>query len=125
MRRERRELGVAVVFADEDNRQLPQTRDVQRFMKSPSLTGAIAKKNDGDLSLAFFLRRKCGTERERNSAAHDSRRRDKACIHCDDMHRATFAGAVARRAAGDLRHEAIDVRAFGNSVAVRSMAAKN
>src|SRR5246127_938598 len=50
MSRQRRKFGIAVVLADEDDRQVPQTRDVQRFVKSTRLAGTIAEEDAGDLS---------------------------------------------------------------------------
>ena len=39
------------------------------------------------------------------------------------MHRAAFAAAIAGGAAGDFRHEPIDIGALGDGVAVGAMAA--
>ena len=41
------------------------------------------------------------------------------------MHRAALAAAVAGGAPGDLGHQPIDVRAFGNGVAVGAMTAED
>src|SRR5437867_3676071 len=41
------------------------------------------------------------------------------------MHRTALACAVTSRAAGDLRHQSIDVRSFGDGMAVRTMATED
>ena len=50
VRRARRELGEAVVLADEDQRQLPQRRQVDGLVEVAGLDGAVAEEHHGDRS---------------------------------------------------------------------------
>src|SRR5687767_10678183 len=77
MRRERCEFRIAVVLTDENDRQLPQARDVQRFMKWTRLTGTIAKKNHRYLASFFFFSGKRRSKGQRYRPADHSRSRDK------------------------------------------------
>src|SRR3712207_7030371 len=51
----RRELGVLVVLADEDERQPPQRREVQRLGEHAVGRGALAEEADGDVVAALRL----------------------------------------------------------------------
>jgi pyruvate dehydrogenase E1 component alpha subunit len=119
--RERRELGVAVVLAHENHRQPPETSDVERLMKRPGLTGAVAEKDHGDLALLFLLRREGRAQRQRYRPADHAGGGDEAGFFRDDMHRAAFAAAVAGGAPGDFRQKPADVGAFGDGMAMRAM----
>jgi hypothetical protein len=47
---DRRVLHVPIVFANENHRQLPDDRKVERLMKGTDVGGAVAEETDGDLS---------------------------------------------------------------------------
>ncbi len=64
-------------------------------------------------------------KRQRNRAADHAGGGDEAGFFGDDVHRAALAAAVAGGAPGDLRHEPVDIRAFGDGMAVGAMAAVN
>ena len=94
-------------------------------MKRSGLTGAVAEKNHGDLLVFSFFRGEGRAEGERDRAADHAGGGDEAAFFGDDMHGAAFAAAVAGGAAGDLGHQPVDVRAFGDGVTVRAMTAVN
>src|SRR3990170_5160578 len=125
VRGERRELGIAVVLADKDHRQFPETGDVERLMKRSGLAGAVAEEHHGELAFLLLLGGEGSAKSKWNGATDDSGGGDESTFFGGDVHRAALAGAVAGGAAGDLRHQAIDIRALGDGVAVRTMAAEN
>src|SRR3972149_4642302 len=121
----RGEVGIAVVLADKDHRQFPETGDVERLMKRSGLTGAVAEEHHGELAFLSFFRCERGAESKWNGATDDSGGGDESTFFGGDVHRAALAGAVAGGTAGNFRHQAIDIRALGDGVAVGTMAAEN
>ena len=57
VRRARRELREAVVLAHQDQRQLPERREVDRLVEVPGLHGAVAEEHDRDRVVAAQPRR--------------------------------------------------------------------
>ena len=75
VRRARRELREAVVLAHEDERQLPERREVDGLVEVPGLHGTVAEEDDGHGVLAAQPCRQGTAERDRDRAArrHPSR----------------------------------------------------
>src|SRR5262245_18791548 len=123
MRRERRELGVAVILTNEDDRQLPEAGNVERLVKRSGLAGAVAEEDYRDLALFSFLPGKRRAQREWNGTADDTGGGDESGFLRDDVHGAAFAAAISGGAPGDLSHEFVYVGSLGDGVTVRPMAA--
>jgi len=96
---------------------------LSRGVKRPGLPGAVTTENHGDLLSFFLLGRESGAQGQGDRAADHTGGGDEAGFFGDDVHRAAFAAAVASRAPGNFRHEAVDVGAFGDGVAMGTMTA--
>ena len=53
---DRRVLHVEIVLADEDHRQLPDRREIQRLVERPDIGRAVAEEADGYIAGALVLR---------------------------------------------------------------------
>ena len=123
MIRLRREFAVAVVLADEEDRQLVQRGHVRRFVERAFVGRAVAEERNGDvLRLLEFLRER-RADRDRRAAADDAVRAEHAEFHVADVHAAAFALAVAGRAAEQLGEHPIELAAFCDQVAVAAVRA--
>src|SRR5689334_2835019 len=89
------------------------------------LTGAVSEEDRGYLSRLLFFSRECRAESQWNRSADNACSGDKSCIDCNDMHPAALASTVAGGAAGDLRHQAADVRPFRDGMGMGPMPAEN
>src|SRR6185437_12218081 len=114
----RRELGEAVVLADEDRRQPPEGGDVHRLDEDPALDGAVAEEDDRD---RIRHGEPCGerrAEREWNVAADHAGRAEEPVLAVDQMHRPAEPSAEAGVAAHQLRHHRPHWRALRQRVSV-------
>ena len=68
---DRRAHGIAVVLAYEQNRQLPESGEIQTLVELAFRRRAVAKEAGGDLSPALHLVGQCQPHREGQAAAHD------------------------------------------------------
>src|SRR3954462_4659869 len=121
MRRQRCEFSIAVVLADENDRQLPQAGYVQRFMKGTRLTGTVTEEHDSDLARVFLFGCKGGPQCQRDCAADDAGGGDESSVECDDVHRAALATAIARGPAGDFGHQPDDIGSLCDCMTVRAV----
>ena len=105
VRRARRELGEAVVLADEDRRQPPERRQVDGLDEDAALDRAVAEEDDRDPRRRPSSRAREGAaERERDVAADDAGRAEQAVLDVDEVHRAAEPAAEAAVAAHQLGH---------------------
>ena len=117
-----RELGVAVVLAEEDHRQLPDRGEVDRFVERAVRDRAVAEERDRDAAVVAQLRRGRGAHRDRQAR----RRRSRWRRRCRASGRRC---ASSRRARGScpasLRHQLGEhperVEALREAVAVAAM----
>ena len=75
---ERRELGVAVVLAEEHDRQPPEARDVQGLVEGAGLAGPVAEEDDRHAIRRFQRGGPGVTQREWQIARDDPGRRHEA-----------------------------------------------
>jgi hypothetical protein len=115
------ELGVEVVLAGEDHRQLPDRAEVERLVERALVDGALAEERDGDAILAEALARQPGAGRERHARADDRVRPEDALGRVGDVHRAALAAAEARGLGEQLGHHPVEVGALGEDVAVAAV----
>ena len=99
---------VLVVLANEHHRQFPHRRQVERLVEDALVVGAVAEESDGDLPLAAQARGQPGADRQRHGGADDAVGAEYVQVHVGDMHRAAEAAAIARLAAHQLGHHAVD-----------------
>ena len=116
MRRHRRELGVAVVLAHQDHRQLPQRRHVETFVEGTGIGGAIAEINRDHVTL--FPRHQCRSERQRDRSSDDAGRGHQPPANLHEVHGAAAAAAVAGVLAGQFRQEQVRIGAAGEEMPV-------
>ena len=117
----REALGVLVVLADVDRRQLPDRREVQRLVERALVRRAVAEERDRDLIGAELLRGERRAGRDRDAAADDAVRAEVALRGVGDVHRAAAASAVAGLAAEQLREHPAEVGALRDAVAVAAV----
>ncbi len=90
-----RVLVVQIVFADVDDGQLPELRQVHDFVERSLAQRAFTEKADSDAAVAQPLRGE-GRARGDSDAAADNRIRAQiAGRRVGDVHRSAFAAAVA------------------------------
>ena len=121
VRRARRELREAVVLADEDERQLPERREVDGLVEVAGLHRAVAEEDDRDRVLALLPRGQGTSERERDVAADDAGRAHEAVLHVDEVHRAAEPAAQPAVAPHQLGHRPLQRRALRDRVTVRAV----
>src|SRR6188508_2040961 len=94
-------------------------------MKRTGLTGAIAEENDADLAPFFFFGGKRSAERQRYCSTDHPRGCDEAGVQGNDVHRTALAAAVAARAAGNFRHQPVDIGSVRKRMTMRAMPAED
>ncbi len=77
---------VQVVFAHEQNRQLPQRGHVQGFVKGALVVGGIAQKADGDFIAALELDAFADSRCQRERTAHQRIAAHETVLHVEDVH---------------------------------------
>ena len=112
---------VLVVLADEDHRQLPHRRQVERFVEDALVGRAVAEEGDRHTVRPLQLGGEAGAGGERHGRAHDAVRAHDVELHVGDVHGAAEALAIAGLAAHQLRHHAVDARTLGDAVAVAAV----
>src|SRR5207253_7815073 len=117
----REALGVLVVLADIDGRQLPYRGEVQRLMKRTLVDRAVAEERDRDLVGAELLGGERSARRDGDPAADDPVRAEVALRRVRDVHRAAPAAAVPRFPAEKLGEHLAEVCALRDAVPVTTM----
>ena len=112
---------VAVVLHHEDDGQLPQRRQVERFVERALLGGAVAEERKDDLALPADLRRPGGAGGLGDALPDDPRGAEEAALGVGEVHRAAESLAQPGRATVDLGHHRLRRRAEDDRVAVTAV----
>ena len=88
---ERRTHAVPVVLDQIHDRQLPETRHVQRFVKGTRVHDGLTHEADADLVAAAVFDREADPCGERHMRADDSMTAEKVHIAVEEVHRSTLA----------------------------------
>ena len=115
---ERRPHRVEVVLAHEQNRQLPQSREVHRLVELALRDRALTEEACGHAPAALQLVGQCEPDGQRQAAADDRVAAVEAAWGVEDVHRAAAAAAAALDAAEHLGHDRLGRDAAGQRVAV-------
>jgi len=86
-----------------------------------SIRCSVAKKAHRYLIGLLYLRRKRGSHRDIESTAYDTICSKHADREIGDMHRASFAFAVASLPAEQFSHHSAGIRAFCNGMAMATV----
>ena len=117
----RRELGVAVVLAEEDHRQLPDRGEVDRLVERAGRHRAVTEERHRDAAVAPQLRRGRGADRDRKPGPHDPVGAEDADHRVGDVHRATPPAVRAGVLGHQLGQHPGRVEALGEAVAVAAV----
>ena len=109
---------IAVVFADEQHRQLPQLGQIERFVKLPFGHGAVTKEHDRHPFLAAHLVGQGHAHGHRQMPGDDGVATVEARVLVKEMHRSTTTAGAAFLLAVHLRHDRRCGHAAGQSLAV-------
>src|SRR5437667_12437360 len=88
---QRRGVGVLIVITDEDNRHLPNRRDVDTLVPIAAAGCSVAKEAKGDAVLAAHLHRKADPGRNRNVVTKHADKGDQIFRQIAHVHVAFFA----------------------------------
>ena len=118
-------LAVEVVLAQEDHRERPDRRHVQRLVKCPDVRGAVAEEAQRHAAVAQVLRRERRPQGDRQMRAHDRERPVCADGDVREVHRAALAAAQAVRLAHDLSEGPVRWRPHCEHGAVAAVGAEH
>jgi hypothetical protein len=116
---------VEVVLAQEDDRELPDRRQVERFVEAALVAGAVAEEAEGDLVRAAHPGGKPRAGGERHAGAHDPRLAHDTHRVDGEVHRAALALADAGPLPHELRHQRRKRGTLADRVAMRAMCAED
>src|SRR5262249_10312121 len=108
----------AVVLAHEQDRQLPQRRDVERLEADAFLERAVAEKTRAERAVLLALAGIAAADPEADGAADDARGGEKSQRRVAEMQRAAAAAVEAVGAAENLRQGAAGIGAAREHVAM-------
>ena len=117
----RRRLRPVVVLADEDGRDVPELREVERLVEGADVRGAVAEERDGNARLVAELERERGPDDRRQPAADDGVRAQVPALDVVEVHRAAVAVRAALELPVELRHQLVRVGSLGERVPVRTV----
>src|SRR4029453_17629215 len=120
-----RVLVVHVVFAREDDWQLPELCEVHLLVQDALIERAFPEEAHGHALIAQIFRCVRGPGRQAGAAAHNRVGAEISRLRVGDVHRAALAFAVARFLAEKLRKHAIGGGALRQAVPVTAMRARN
>ena len=115
--------GVVVVLADEQDRQPPKRRHVERFVERALVHRAVAEEADHHFGQAAHRDRIGDADRDRAGFADDRVAAHEAALAIEHMHRAAHAAAHAGRAAEQLGHDLARRRAAHQRMGVLAISA--
>ncbi len=116
-----RRRGPAVVLAEEDDRQLPEGRQVHALVERAAVGGAVAEEREDHLARLPLPDREADTRGQDAARREDAVGAEVAHGRVGDVHRAALAVADAVRLAVELGHEAPERAALGDEVAVAAV----
>ncbi len=96
---------VAVVLDDEDDGQVPQRCNVQRFVKRADVHSGFPEGADTDLVSAAVFDRESNACRDWNVAADDSVSAEEVGLRIEKVHGSAFAAGAPGFASEKLRHD--------------------
>ena len=114
---------VEVVLDQEEDRQLPERRQVHRLAEVAGVGGAVAEHADGDRVFALVLGGEGEAGGDRQVAADDPVAAHEAALAVEDVHRAAAPAAGPVDAAEELGHHPLGFGAAGDRVAVGAVGA--
>ncbi len=114
----RRELGVPVVLAEEDDGQVPHCGQVESLVKGALRGRAVSEERDGHAVTAPDLRRRRRTDGDREAGRHDAVRAEDPELRVRDVHRTAPAPVGPPLAGHELREHPEGVETLGQAVAV-------
>ena len=106
---------VEVVLDQEEDRQLPQRRQVHRLAEVAGVGGAVAEHADGDRVFALVLGGEGEAGGDRQVAADDPVAAHEAVLGVEDVHRAAAPAAGPVDPAEELGHHPLRARCRGRS----------
>ena len=118
---DRRVFHVEVVLADEDDRQLPHRREVQRLVERADVGRAVAEERDRDLVGPAQPGRPRRADRHRQVGADDGVGPEHALVGLGQVHRAALGLADAGRPAHQLGEALLGRGAAGHRVVVAAV----
>ena len=117
----RRELGVAVVLAEEDDRQPPHGGEVHRLVERALGHRTVAEEGHGDAAVGPQLRRRRRPDGDGQAGRHDAVRPEDPERRVGDVHRAPAAAVGALVPGHQLGEHPERVQPLGQAVAVAAM----
>ena len=117
----RRELGVTVVLADEEDRCLPESREIQRLEEHTLVRRAVSEESDRNRAAAQRLRREGESDGMGDPSADDAVCADRALGGSAYVHRPALAPAISSFAPEDLGEHAARLEPAGQHVVVATM----
>ena len=121
---DRRVFHVVVVLAHEDDRQLPDRREVQRLVERADVGGAVAEEADGHVLVALVLRAQRRAAGDRQVRADDRVGTHHAVLGGGEVHRAALAAHQAVVALHQLAEHFLDRHAARQRVRVAAIGAE-
>src|SRR5450759_3879949 len=103
--RDRRAHAVTVVLDDEDDGEIPQGSQVQRFMERADVDGRLSEEADADLIAATILDCESDAGRDRNVSTDDGVSAQEVRLGIEDVHGAALAARATGGPAEQLRHD--------------------
>ena len=119
--RSRGELGVAVVLAEEDHRQLPDGGEVQGFVEGALRHRPVTEERHGHAAVGAELRRRRRPRRDRQAGGDDAVGAEDPELRVGDVHGAAAAAVRALVLAHQLGEHPGRVQALGQAVAVAAV----
>ena len=115
---------VEIVLADEDHRQLPHRREVQRLVEGADIGGAVAEEADRHVAVALVLRAQGGAAGDRQMRADDGVGAHHAVLGRGEVHGAALAAHQAVVALHQLAQHLLDRHAARERVGVAAIGAE-
>ncbi len=109
-------LRVAVVLADQDDREVPEGGEVDRLVEGPGPGRPVAEAGHRHPVGALEARRQTGADRDGDSGADDPGREQEARRRVGDVHGTALPRVDAARLGEDLGHQRADRDALGELV---------
>ena len=121
---DRRVFHVEIVLADEDHRQLPHRREIQRLVKRADIGGAVAEEADRDVLVAFVLRAPGGAAGDREMRADDGIGAHHAVLFRGEMHGTALAAHQSVVALHQLAQHLLDRHAARQRMGMAAISAE-
>ena len=118
-----RVFGVHIIFADVNDRQFPQLREVHAFVQHALAERAFAEEANSDLSRFQGFGGECGAGGNAHASRNDRVRSQIAGSGIGDVHRTAFSAAVSGFFSQQFGKHQFRRGAFGEAVAMAAMRA--